>query len=144
MCKYNLQRFYKKQAKFVFSLYSYKFFVKTLNFYSSWSHSFSHAYFILDQTPTPTRFLHMGNQLGLFDELNPFDREFKTAQKDVNYIFFLRLGVRLLTAQYILLLVFCDRKLYCVMYNIFVFTTSQLSIKLQSNGQLVSLTSFMR
>ena len=37
----------------------------------------------LDQTPTPTRFLHLGNQMGLFDELNPFDREFKTAQKEV-------------------------------------------------------------
>nr|CAB3224124.1 ATF2/7 Cyclic AMP-dependent transcription factor [Phallusia mammillata] len=38
----------------------------------------------IDQTPTPTRFLHLGNQVGLFDELkeNPFDREFKTAQKD--------------------------------------------------------------
>ncbi|XP_076819441.1 cyclic AMP-dependent transcription factor ATF-7-like isoform X2 [Clavelina lepadiformis] len=36
----------------------------------------------VDQTPTPTRFLHLGNQMGLFDELNPFDREFKTAQKE--------------------------------------------------------------
>jgi len=36
----------------------------------------------VDQTPTPTRFLHLGNQVGLFDELNPFDREFKSAQKE--------------------------------------------------------------
>nr|NP_001071657.1 transcription factor protein [Ciona intestinalis]BAE06316.1 transcription factor protein [Ciona intestinalis] len=36
----------------------------------------------IDQTPTPTRFLQFGNQMGLFEELNPFDREFKTAQKE--------------------------------------------------------------
>ena len=42
--------------------------------------------FNLDQTPTPTRFLHLGNQLGLFDELNPFDKEFKTAQKEVGIL----------------------------------------------------------
>jgi len=37
----------------------------------------------VDQTPTPTRFLQYGNQVGLFDELsNPFDRDFKAAQKE--------------------------------------------------------------
>ena len=37
-----------------------------------------------DQTPTPTRFLQYGNQVGLFDELpNPFDRDFKAAHKEV-------------------------------------------------------------
>jgi len=39
----------------------------------------------VDQTPTPTRFLQYGNQVGLFDELtnpNPFDIDFKAAQKE--------------------------------------------------------------
>jgi len=49
---------------------------------------FERACFCTDQTPTPTRFLHLGNQMGLFDEIkdNPFDREFKTAQKEVSYM----------------------------------------------------------
>ena len=46
---------------------------------------------LLDQTPTPTRFLQYGNQVGLFDELtnpNPFDIDFKAAQKEVEYFTF--------------------------------------------------------
>ena len=41
-----------------------------------------------DQTPTPTRFLRIGEKIGLFQELeeaasNPFDQDFKSATSDL-------------------------------------------------------------
>ena len=38
-----------------------------------------------DQTPTPTKFLRYGEEIGLFNELtkNPFDEAFKSAAENV-------------------------------------------------------------
>ena len=42
----------------------------------------------IDQTPTPTRFLRIGEKIGLFQELeeatsNPFDQDFKSATTEL-------------------------------------------------------------
>lgn len=34
---------------------------------------------LADQTPTPTRFLRNCDEIGLFQEINPFDKDFKKA-----------------------------------------------------------------
>jgi len=33
----------------------------------------------VDQTPTPTKFLKSCEEVGLFQEINPFDKDFKKA-----------------------------------------------------------------
>lgn len=38
-----------------------------------------HSGFIVDQTPTPTRFLRQCEEVGLFQDLNPFDEQFRRA-----------------------------------------------------------------
>ncbi|CAL4107215.1 unnamed protein product [Meganyctiphanes norvegica] len=38
-----------------------------------------HSGFIIDQTPTPTRFLRQCEEVGLFQDLNPFDEQFRRA-----------------------------------------------------------------
>lgn len=35
--------------------------------------------FVVDQTPTPTKFLKSCEEVGLFQEINPFDKDFKKA-----------------------------------------------------------------
>jgi len=35
--------------------------------------------FVVDQTPTPTRFLKSCEEVGLFQEISPFDKDFKKA-----------------------------------------------------------------
>jgi len=35
--------------------------------------------FAVDQTPTPTKFLKSCEEVGLFQEINPFDKDFKKA-----------------------------------------------------------------
>lgn len=34
---------------------------------------------VVDQTPTPTKFLKSCEEVGLFQEINPFDKDFKKA-----------------------------------------------------------------
>jgi len=35
--------------------------------------------FVVDQTPTPTKFLKSCEEVGLFQEINPFEKDFKKA-----------------------------------------------------------------
>ena len=51
--------------------------------------------FVVDQTPTPTKFLKSCEEVGLFQEINPFDKDFKKAveqqQSDVCLKFIARM-----------------------------------------------------